>query len=183
MRRRSLYVFVGVIVIGVLMMSVSVFIQKRDPYSMVYKGVKFTFRRKIKDAYSVPIHNKTVILKLIAEPPILVVGNEPVPWKVHIAFPNTSTSGIYAVEGFELAMKLKTYYLLNNMRVEIKGVPISSEEELRKLGESVIYLVGPELVNETKVYVDGNVVYVMGKDEEGFDLATMRLILLVLNRS
>ena len=98
--------------------------------------------------------------------------------------PIQSQTGYYAVEAFELSNKLGLMYLLNGKRIDFKGENVTSYENLTSTPDNLkIVLVHPLLTNKTLIEAKDNLIFVYGKNERDFDLATIKLILVAMKIS
>jgi hypothetical protein len=111
---------------------------------------------------------------------------------VGIAYiPNETENGFYAADSFELAYKLvvahKAYY---NRTIIVESIPVNSTDDAFKMSSRqypIIMLMGPSQTNVTGVFVQNSLIYVEGasldetdRDYTDLDLATDKLLLVVM---
>lgn len=145
--------------------------------SVSYKGITFYFRQNLLDAKKVTVvPDESFVHNLfwtydIQNITILFKPLDP------------KTNGLYRIEAFEFAYKLKQMYLTHPLTAQrqINSMPIESYENItREDGVLKIILVPPGIANQTLIRGGGNRVFVYGKDEMGFDLATIKTILVAM---
>jgi len=139
--------------------------------SWVYKGYELHFRADLRRAGEMEVRDERAIHDLLWSDEIE---------NLTIGFSEAPDLGLVSVEAFEIAYKLKLAYLISNKSVEIS----SGKVDLSNLGASpsnpFIILLPPSMANETSVRLDGYKVFISGKSEEEFDLATVRFLMIAL---
>lgn len=153
-----------------------------------YKGNMLTFRDDLREAQKINAYSD--------EPAISNVFASIAVRNITIVYAEgASDIGYVTVEAAELSYKLLIAYLeAGYMRynktmsfipmgfIEISAGPVKSYEGLSGTpANPLIALVPPSMADETSVSVKDNVIYVKGKTLKDFDLATMKLLMIVLD--
>jgi len=136
-----------------------------------YYGIPLQFRADLKEASKVHVYPNQNSLNIFHNHKIKTI---------YIAFKNTTQNSLVEVEAWEIAYKLKIFYLLAKHPVRIKGMNITNYKIQGNPTEPIIVLVPPVDANETAVRVNKYTVYISGKDLHGFDLATEKFLMVVL---
>ena len=155
-----------------------------NPYQRDYAGVTFNFRANLNEADKVPVYpDEQAVRDLLLSRFVR---------KIALAYvDNPAENGFYAVDGFEFSYKMT---VINNVvfgtAKDIEIYNVTSIEEARRLADPivpVVMLLGPSLANQTAVSVNGSIVFVEGKElyKDGrpytdLDLATDKLILVLM---
>jgi hypothetical protein len=174
--------FVSVLILTTSLIFLYIYILPKPITAIDYYGNILSFRVDLREANTIPIYNKESIEDLI--------WNEKLK-KLAIAFLNTSDMGIVAVEAFEITNKLTIAYLRNGTTIttsdiveippnyiKLKVIPLNFSEELdTEAFDTIIFLIPPSQANETSVRVKDNVIYIQGKNNKEFDLATVRFLI------
>jgi len=155
-----------------------------NPYQRSYHGVTFNFRANLNEAEKVAVYPSEQAVKDLL---LSRYVN-----KIVLAYiDNPDENGFYAVAGFEFSYKMTIInraLFANPKDIEIYNV--SSIEEARNMSDKIVPVVmflGPSLANKTAVTVDDSIIFVEGKElytEENtytdLDLATDKLILVLM---
>ncbi|MDI6806507.1 MAG: hypothetical protein QMD14_01680 [Candidatus Aenigmarchaeota archaeon] len=185
-------VVISVIVIGLI---ISWFIYKSfQPITTIeYRGVIFSFKEfkpdvDLRKVMKVPVYpNDEAISSLVFSPKIK---------NIFIVFKDSPDNALVALSGVEIGVKLKLALTTHGYKVKsvtnltqmfeareqgfltIFPREIASYDGLVGEEESLlIALVPPILTNETLVKVEDYVIFIMGKNREDFELATIRFLL------
>lgn len=138
--------------------------------SVIYHGNEISFRDDLREAVKVPVFpSKNEINSVMMNPS---VKNVTILYKL-----TESSESMYAIESFEIIFKLKIAYLSNNMNVTLNVQNITSYENLKGNPENpIIALVHPIYSNETAVRVEDHTIFIKGKNDRDFDLATINFL-------
>ena len=139
-----------------------------------FQGTELSFRDDLRLAKNVSVFpSEEAILYTIWNPNIQ---------NITIAYMNSTDNQFTAVNAFEVAFKLNVAYGQFSWFVNFVGKEVESFDNLNASDENmVIVLVPPSLADDTAVELDRNVVYIKGKTQQEFDLATMKFIMAALN--
>lgn len=99
---------------------------------------------------------------------------------VTIVFTNSSDLELVGVESFEIAYKLGLAYRIKGYNVEIKGKEFDYPFSFDYLPNPSIVLIPPSLSNKTGIEVKNKMIIISGKDKQGFDLATVKFLIVAL---
>jgi hypothetical protein len=141
-------------------------------YVYKYKGEIFFFRANLTEALKIPVYPDE---KAIFD----AVMNESVK-RINIVFVNSTDNGLVAVNGFEVSSKLSAIFYLNGMAKKIKGLEVSNYSLKGTEDTLIIALIPPVLANKTEVRLEDHVIFISGKTEKEFDLATIKFLLSVM---
>jgi len=161
------------------------------PLKLIYhKGIKYEFRDDVKEADKIPVYpNEEWLHDLFWDSKIenISILFKPI---------DPRTNGYYSVEVFELTYKLtmmyKTIpYFIARTGSQVQPVfssknfnaqPIENYEDITRENNVLkIILVPPGIADDTYVRAGGNKVFIYGKDFRGFDLATIKTILVAMD--
>jgi len=152
-----------------------------------YNGNLLNFRDDLREAQKVKVYpDEASISNVFAS---MAVRN------ITIAYVESPDMGYVTVEAGELSYKLLTAYLeagyirYNKSMtfipmgvIEISSGTVNSYENLVGTHDNPkIALVPPSAADETSVSLKNNVIYVKGKTLKNFDLATIKLLMIVLD--
>jgi len=173
------------VVLIILLVVVSLIIHeiytRFKPVNTIYfRGSPYSFRQDVRRALKVEVFpSEDFIHKLFHDYKIK---------NVTILFKPGSpeTNSLYQVETFEIVYKLTRYDMATRRifapKKTFSAEPIESYENItREEGVLKIILVPPEFSNQTRVVGGGNRIWIYGRSDEEFDLATIRAILSVMN--
>ncbi|MEM5804818.1 MAG: hypothetical protein QXU82_03175 [Candidatus Aenigmatarchaeota archaeon] len=159
----------------------------QNPYKLKIGEKDVEFRANLNEAAKVPVYPSELEIKKV----LLGADVE----KVRIAFiSNDTENSYYAVDGFEIAYKLGTIYVVMfGESLPIESLPANSSAEVfanATAKEPVIFMKGPGAgATKTQVTLVNNTVIVEGPDlsEEGrtytdLDLAVDKLLLVLLGQ-
>jgi len=153
-----------------------------------YQGNMLTFRADLREAANVKAYPEEYLISNVFSS--IAVRNITIVYRDDV-----QDLGYVTVEAGELAYKLMIAYLeagylrfnMTNMSfipmgyITITTGPVKSYENLQGTYDNpLIALVPPSMADETSVSVDGHVIYVKGKTLKDFDLATIKLLMIVL---
>jgi hypothetical protein len=179
-RQRAVF-FASILIV---IISIALLIQqiKLPIYSLNYYGTKISFRINLRDVKDVAVYpNEKAVRDEIMNQ---FVENITIVYK-----PNESINSHYAVEVFEIVNKLAVAYKLRfGYMPNFNVVNVTSYENLTATSNNPkIALVHPIYSNETSVRLEGNVIYIKGKnatswqDQLGnFDLAVVKFLIIAL---
>jgi len=144
-----------------------------DNYGNRY-GIPMNFRADLRKAENVSVYPDSSEIYNI-------IWNENVR-NITIAYANSSDNGLVAANAFEIVYSLGTVFGVYNMSVNFTPNEISSYDNITA-NESypVIALIPPSMTNSTSVLAINNKIYIQGNTTEGFDLATIKFIMSVLD--
>ncbi len=146
--------------------------QAQNVYIYKYKGELLYFRANLTEALKVPVYpNEKAIFD--------AVMNESVK-RINITFVNSTDNSLVAVNGFEVSSKLSTIFYLNGIYKKIKGSEVENYTLKGTEDTLIIALVPPALANKTEVRLQDHVIFISGKTEKEFDLATIKFLLSVM---
>jgi len=156
-----------------------------NPYQREYHGITFNFRANLNEAEKVPVYpNEQAVKDLLLSKNVN---------KIALAYiDNPDENGYYAVTGFEFSYKM---IIINRALFgepkDIEVYNVSSIEEARNLSDRIVPVVmflGPSLANKTAITVENSIVFVEGKElyvddrlYTDLDLATDKLILILMS--
>ena len=139
-----------------------------------YYGVPMTFRQDLRLASNVTVYpNEQYIRSIFLNKNIS---------QITLAVLNyTNQTNYIGVEAYEITFKLASFYTLVNLPVKIKGKEVSKINEIvGNYTNPVVYIIPPILSNGTYVKAENYTVYVYGRSLRELDLATIKLISIVL---
>jgi hypothetical protein len=179
--RQRAILFASILIVAIL---IALVIQqiKLPIYSLNYYGTKISFRINLRDAKDVAVYpsEKAVRDEIMNQ----FVENITIVYK-----PNESINSHYAVEVFEIVNKLAVAYRLRfGYLPGFNVVNVTSYENLTTTSNNPkIVLVHPIYSNETSVRLEGNVIYIQGKNAmseneqlRNFDLAVVKFLMVAL---
>jgi len=152
-----------------------------------YNGNMLTFRDDLREAQKVKVSpDDATISNVFAS---IAVRN------ITIVYTESQDMGYITVEAGELTYKLLTAYLEAGFSrynktmsfipmgfIEISSGMVDSYENLRGTADNpLIALVPPSAADETSVKLKDHVIYVEGKTLKDFDLATIKLLMIVMD--
>ena len=137
-----------------------------------YYGILLTFRSDLKQAKLTPVYPSDQYFGIFRNPNIR---------NIYICFRNTTNNSLVAVEAYEITYKLKTFYNLARVPVEIQGKNVTYYGQIKGNSTSlVIYIIPPVDANGTYVNITNYTVYVSGTSVKNLDYATEKLLIGVL---
>ena len=137
-----------------------------------YHGQILTFRADLREAKNVQVYpDDTTIFEMVMNPNLK---------NVTIVFVPSKDNGIVGVDGFEVSRKLAIAYNYSGYRIPIKGEPVDSYELSGTNDSLIIALIPPVFSNDTSVRAKNNVILISGKTYKGFDLSTIRFLMIIL---
>lgn len=141
-----------------------------------FLGNKVYFRANLREAAKVPVYpNEWHVYNEIVH---TLVDN------VTFVFKPTDEKGnpYYILEEMEIIQKLKLVYNELKINPGFNGHPVESYENLPgKIQNPIIALVHPDFSNETAVIVKDHVIYIKGKTNRDFDLATIKFLMIAMS--
>jgi len=141
-------------------------------YVYKYKGELLYFRANLTEALKVPVYpNERAIFD--------AVMNESVK-RINVTFVNSTDNSLVAVDGYEVSSKLSAIFYLNGISKKIKGMEVANYSLKGTEDTLVIALIPPALANKTEVRLEDRVIFIYGKTEKEFDLATIKFLLSVM---
>jgi hypothetical protein len=151
-------------------------IQRMQPtvtaYTYNYKGVEVVFRANPVEALNVSVYPSDKAL-------LEAVMNASVK-KIYVAFVDSKDNNLVAVNGFEVSNKLAIVFRLSGVQKTIKGLPVSSYNLTGTSSTLFIALIPPALANTTGVWLEDNAIFISGKTNKDFDLATVRFLMSIM---
>ncbi|MBU5689580.1 MAG: hypothetical protein QXM68_01380 [Candidatus Aenigmatarchaeota archaeon] len=163
---------------AIIMVLIQVLINLKPVNSVKYRGLLFVFRDNVKAAERIPVYPNDKML-----------GNMFWDYKIQnisILFkPEQQYIGRYQANFFELAYKLTAIYKTSYPIIFEKNINASEIESFdnitREDGVLKIVYIPPTYANETIIKVSSNRIYVYAKTDRDMDLATMKIILSVMD--
>jgi hypothetical protein len=156
-----------------------------NPYQRNYNGFTFNFRADLNEAEKVAVYpSEQAVKDLLLSRTVN---------KIALAYiDNADENGYYAVDGFEFSYKMT---IINRVLFggpkDIEVYNVSSMAEAKNLSDKIVPVVmflGPSLANKTAITVDGSTILVEGKElyvgdrtYTDLDLATDKLILILMS--
>ncbi|MBD3155243.1 MAG: hypothetical protein GF368_01145 [Candidatus Aenigmarchaeota archaeon] len=181
-RKRTIFLILGIIGIIVLILGFSqLYKNYLKPVKSVYiNDVPFTFRRDVRRALKVDLFPKEELLHELFTN--YRVRNITILFKAG----TPETNALYELETIELTYKLFRYDDITRgmvrPRKSFNAEEIENYENITREDSVLkIILVPPEFSDETRVSAGGNRIWVYGRTDKEFDLATMKAILSIMN--
>jgi hypothetical protein len=138
--------------------------------------MELSFRADLKEASKIPVYpSEEILYRALINP---LVEN------VTIVFvPVEGENGIYVVNAWEIVMKLSLAYEQIGIKPGFNGINLTSYENIElhgKIQNPYIVLVHPRYANETSLKLKDHTIFISGKSEKEFDLATVKLLMIAL---
>ena len=143
-----------------------------------FYGTEFQFRNDLRAAQTISLYpDYKSILDKVWDPNIT---------KINIAYIPTAESStensMLSLSVIEIRFKLDIAYHEFNWANEFTGTELKSFDDINSTNDTLtIALVRPSLSDKTGVELHGNIVYIKGKTEKEFDLATTKFLMAALN--
>ncbi|MBI2545419.1 MAG: hypothetical protein HYW22_02385 [Candidatus Aenigmarchaeota archaeon] len=147
--------------------------QNKELTHYTYNGMALGFRDDLRATQNIPVSDANDI---IANSWNAYLNN------VTIVFVNSTDNHLVEVNAVEITYKLGLVYQSYGAFIGFKGKDIDSYNNITSNQDSlVIAMVPPALANETSVSYKTGVVFIQGKTQKDFDLATIKFLMTVLN--
>ena len=139
-----------------------------------FQGNELSFRDDLRLAKNISVYpDEQAILNKIWSPEIQ---------NITIVYKDTSDNQFTTVNAFEITFKLRVAYGQFSWDINFDGKEVESFDNLNGSVENLIVaLIPPSLATDTGVEMKDHVVYIKGKTQKEFDLATIKFIMAALN--
>ncbi len=173
---------IGIVLTIIIAIPLLYFIyQQVKPVKTIYiKGKPFSFREDIRRAFRVEIFPEEYVLAEAFQD--FKIRNVTILFKPG----SPETNALYQLETFEITYKLSRYDDLTRGFLRPKKTfnadTIETYDNITRENKVLkIILIPPEFSNETKIISGGNRIWIYGKTQKDFDLATEKAILSMMN--
>ncbi len=167
-------VFLAFLLIATIAIAGLTYTESKPVTRYEFQGVELSFRDDLRLAKNISVYpDEKTILDMIWDPEIQ---------NITIAFVDSSDNQLTAVNAFEITYKLNVAYNQFGWVVNFNGEEVESFTDLSGSVENiVIALVPPSLAADTGVELNSHTVYIKGKTQKDFDLATIKFLMSALN--
>ncbi|MEM5793164.1 MAG: hypothetical protein QXY45_02285 [Candidatus Aenigmatarchaeota archaeon] len=180
MRLKLRTISIILLAIALLLLSYELYQYLKPVNTIYFRGTPYSFRKDVRKALKVEVFPKEEFLHNLFHD--YKIKNVTILFKPG----SPKTNSLYQLETFEIVYKLTKYDMATRgffkPKKTFNAEAIDSYENItREDGVLKIILVAPEFSNQTRVVGGGNRIWIYGKTDEEFDLATIRAILSIMN--